>query len=59
MCEILTVSEKAALGVRNITKHIGSGYTSMQKCVVFLKYLHNWQEFYTTAGRNGRDKFQV
>ena len=37
MCEILTVSEKAALGVRNITKHKGSGYTSMQKMRCFLE----------------------
>ena len=27
-----------------------------KKCVVFLKNLHSWQEFYTTAGRGGRDK---
>ena len=24
-----------------------------------LKNLHNWKQFYTTAGRDGRDKFQV
>ena len=30
-----------------------------KKCVVFLKTLHSWQEFYTTAGRDGHDKFQV
>ena len=28
-------------------------------CVVFWKNLHSWQKFYTTAGRDGRDKFQV
>ena len=27
--------------------------------VVFWKNLHSWQKFYTTAGRGGRDKFQV
>ena len=31
----------------------------VRSCVVFLKTLHSWQEFYTTAGRDGRDKFQV
>ena len=30
-----------------------------KKCLVFLKNLHSWQEFYTTAGCDGRDKFQV
>ena len=30
-----------------------------KKCVVFLKTLHSWQEFYMTAGRGGRNKFQV
>ena len=29
-----------------------------KKCVVFLKNLHSWQEFYTTAGRGGRDKLR-
>ena len=27
--------------------------------VVFWKNLHSWQNFYATAGRDGRDKFQV
>ena len=27
--------------------------------VVFWKNLHSWQKIYTTAGRGGRDKFQV
>ena len=27
--------------------------------VVFWKNLHSWQNFYTNAGRDGRDKFQV
>ena len=26
---------------------------------VFWKNLHSWEKFYTTAGRDGRDKFQV
>ena len=30
-----------------------------KKCIVFLKNLHSLQEFYTAAGRDGRDKFQV
>ena len=31
----------------------------VRNCVVSGKKLHNWQKFYTTAGRDGRDKFQV
>ena len=31
----------------------------VRNCVVFWKILHSWQKFYTTAGRGGRDKFQV
>ena len=30
-----------------------------RKCVVFRKKLHSWKIFYTTASRDGRDKFQV
>ena len=30
-----------------------------RNCVFFWKNLHSWQNFYTTAGRDGRDKFQV
>ena len=30
-----------------------------RKNVVFRKNLHSWKYFYTTAGRDGRDKFQV
>ena len=30
-----------------------------KKCTVFLKKLHSWQKFYTTASRGGRDKFQL
>ena len=29
------------------------------KHVVFTKNLHSWKYLYTTAGRDGRDKFQV
>ena len=29
-----------------------------RKCIVFWKKLHRWK-IYTTAGRDGRDKFQV
>ena len=31
----------------------------VRNCVVFWKNLHSRQKFYTTAGRDGRDKFQV
>ena len=31
----------------------------VRNCVVFWKNLHSWQKFYRTAGRDGRDKFQV
>ena len=31
----------------------------VRNCVVFWKNSHSWQKFYTTAGRDGRDKFQV
>ena len=30
-----------------------------KKCVAFSTNLHSRQEFYTTAGRGGRDKFQL
>ena len=30
-----------------------------RKHVVFWKNLHSWQKFYTTAGRDGRDKSQL
>ena len=29
-----------------------------EKCIVFWKNLHSWKIFYTTAGRDGRDKSQ-
>ena len=31
----------------------------VRNCVVFWENLHSWQKFYTTTGRDGRDKFQV
>ena len=31
----------------------------VRNCVVFWKNLHSWPKFYTTAGRDSRDKFQV
>ena len=31
----------------------------VRNCVVFSKNLHSWQKFYTTAGRDGRNKFQL
>ena len=31
----------------------------VRNCVVFWENLHSWQKFYTTPGRDGRDKFQV
>ena len=30
-----------------------------RKRVVFWKNLHSWHKFYTTAGRDGRDKSQL
>ena len=30
-----------------------------KKTHCFLENLHNWKYFYPTAGRDGRDKFQV
>ena len=31
----------------------------MRNCVVFHENLHRWNNFYTTAGRDGRDKSQL
>ena len=31
----------------------------MRNLVVFRDNLHSWHKFYTTTGRDGRDKFQV
>ena len=44
--------ESLHLGVCKLAKYV-------RNCVVFWKNLHSWQKFYTTAGRDGRDKFQV
>ena len=44
--------KKVYIGVCKLAKYVRS-------CVVFWKNLHSWQKFYTTAGRGGRDKFQV
>ena len=62
MRKISTVSEESHTRVCEITKYMCILYFSAKyakKCVVFLKTLHSWQEFYTTAGRGGRNKFQV
>ena len=44
--------ESLPLAVYKLAKYV-------RNCVVFWKNLHSWQKFYTTAGRDGRDKFQV
>ena len=44
--------ESLHLGVCKLAKYV-------RNCVVFWKKLHSSQKFYTTAGRSGRDKFQV
>ena len=31
----------------------------MINCIVFRKNVHSWHKFYTTAGRDGRDKSQL
>ena len=31
----------------------------MQLRIVFWENLHSWHKFYTTAGRDGRDKYQL
>ena len=45
-------TESLQYGVCKLAKYV-------RNCVVFWKNLHSWQKFYTTAGRDGRDKFQV
>ena len=53
MCKFFnTYEESLHLGVCKLAKYV-------RNCVVFWKNLHSWQKFYTTAGRDGRDKFQV
>ena len=63
MCKITAVSEKKSYYVcvklKNVKVDIMPISNICKKCVVFLTNLHSWQEFYTTAGCNSRDKFQV
>ena len=49
---ILPLWRKFASCVCKLTKYV-------RNCVVFWKNLHSWQKLYTTASRDGRDKFQV
>ena len=44
--------ESLPLAVYKLAKYV-------RNCVVFWKNLHSWQKFYTTAGRDGRDKSQL
>ena len=46
------MKKKSALGVCKSTKHV-------RNYVVFWKNSHSGQKFYMTAGRSGRDKFQL
>ena len=53
MCKFFkSYEESLHQGVCKLAKYV-------RNCVVFWKNLHSWQKFYTTAGRDGRDKFQV
>ena len=53
MCKFFNSYEESLhFGVCKFAKYV-------RNCVVFWKNLHSWQKFYTTAGRDGRDKFQV
>jgi len=53
MCKFFNSYEESLhWGVCKLAKYV-------RNCVVFWKNLHSWQKFYTTAGRDGRDKFQV
>ena len=53
MCKFCNSYEESLhLGVCKLVKCV-------RKCVVIWKNLHSWQKFYTPAGRDGRDKFQV
>ena len=50
ICEFFNIYEESLhLGVCKLAKY-------ERNCVVFWKTLHSWKEFYTTAGRDGRDK---
>ena len=47
-------------GIGDIDEWISYFYTSFAwKCIVFWKNLYGWTKFYTTAGRDGRDKSQL
>ena len=53
MCKFFNSYEDSLyLGVCKVAKYV-------RNFVVFWKILHSWQKFYTTAGRGGRDKFQI
>ena len=53
MCNFFNSCEESLhWGVWKFAKYV-------RNYVVFWKNLHSWQNFYTTAGRDGRDKFQV
>ena len=53
MCNFFNSCEESLhWGVWKFAKYV-------RNCVVFWKNLHSWKKFYTTAGRDGRDKFQV
>ena len=53
MCNLFNSYEESLhLCVCKLAKYV-------RDCVVFWKNLHSWQKFYTTVGRDGRDKFQV
>ena len=53
MCKFFNSHEESLhLGVCKLAKYVSN-------CVVFWKNLHSWQNFYTTAGRDGRDKFHL
>ena len=53
MCRFFNSYEESLhLGVCKLAKYV-------RNCVIFRKNLHSWQKFYTTVGRDGRDKFQV
>ena len=53
MCKFFNSYEESLhLYVCKLAKYV-------RNCVVFWKNLHSCQKFYRTAGRGGRDKFQV
>ena len=47
------------LEIKNLKVDLMPVRKTCKKFVAFLTNLHSWQEFYTTAGRGGRDKFQL